>query len=405
MFQRGQKIIILESSAGKRTHPRAGDIGYLDNMYLFINDRFILLDAFFFQYAIDNKQNKDRVEKKRFIIDLGMQKNLKFNISNGVPIKFFVNKYHINLTSTGYVVGVSNDIGNLIEYPLIHSNYGIWNSLRRSTKDNSANIHLSKKLYKIPYGHITLFSNKYNSKYRIGERSGNEFIAWIRSMMPVISSMLGVFYNYKEGIKLTHGRNYLSGAIDDCFAKSNVESKTLRKYIKHIYASTYKLKTLSVGNQEHMMSGYHISKDIEKLDKFEKSVIIKNVNFINSLNNIFIQRLDAHHINTFNHKSYKDIRDYIRNTWGTEGMLSKSIAISEIMPVVDIVKSILCRAIITRCNTKEKLGLISTNYLPMQWIISLEKKIGIIEEMRLEAGNNSSALNRIYDILTPKPTE
>ena len=275
MFQRGQKIIILESSADRKTHPRAGDIGYLDNMYLFINDKFILLDAFFFKYTIDNKQNKDRVEKKRFIIDLGMQKNLKFNMSNGVPIKFFVNKYHINLTSTGYTIGVSKDTENIVEYPLIYSNYGIWNSLRRSAKDNSVNTHLSKELYKIPYGHITLFSNKYNSKYKIEERSNNEFIAWIRSMTPVISSMLGIFYNYKEGMKLVHGKNCLVGAVDDCFTKSNMESKLLRKYIKYIYAKSYKFDSLLVRDSKHMMSGYHILKDIERSDKFEKPSIKK----------------------------------------------------------------------------------------------------------------------------------
>jgi len=396
MFQRGKKIVILESSAGKKTHPRTGDVGYLDNMYLFTNDKFILLDAFFFQYGANSKHNKDRVEKKRFIIDLGMKSKLGLNISNGVPLKFFVNKYHINLTSTGYATTILNDVETLIDYPLIHSNYGIWNSVRRSTKNNFANVHISKELYKIPYGHIALFSSRYSSKYKIEERGDNEFIAWIRSMVPIISSMLKIFCSYKEGIELMCGKSCLDGAIDDCFVKTYTESSLLRKYIKYLYANAYNNR-LPI-DTKYMTSGYHILESIKELNRSEKSTIIRNINFINSLNNIFMQRLDTYYINRFNQRAYEQIRNYIRNMWNADGALNNNVLFKEIMPTVDIIESILCRTIIMKCNTSEKINSIA-NYLPSSSSISLKNKIDNIDRTKLEAGNNSSALNRIYDIV------
>jgi len=391
MFQRGQKIIITESSADKKAHPRTGDVGYLDNMYLFINDKFILLDAFFFQYGTNSEHNKDRIEKKRFIIDLGMKNGFKLSINKDVPLKFFVDRCHVNLTSTGYITKVLDGIEALIEYPLMHSNYGIWNSARKSKKGRSVEVHISKEKYKIPYGQIALFSSKCNSKYKIEERSDNEFIAWMRSMMPVVSSMLNVFYNYKLGIKLFRDKT-----VDDCFTMSSAQSKLLKSYVKCLYTN---VRNIEYGESKYMSSGYQILEDIKKLDKSKKAVIIRDINFINSLNNIFIQRLDKYYINTFNHGEYDQIRDYIRHMWNTHGVLyEENIQIKEIKPVVDIVKSIICRTMMTRSDAKEKINLV-LNYLPTAWHIPFKNKISDINKMKLEADNNSSALNRIYEIV------
>ena len=105
MFQRGQKILILESSASRRAHPAVGDIGYLNNMYLFFKDRFILLDMFILTYKSDIKAGKDRCERKRFLIDLGINERLRYKLSRtGLPKKFFARNSHMaNLTPAGYV--------------------------------------------------------------------------------------------------------------------------------------------------------------------------------------------------------------------------------------------------------------------------------------------------------------
>ena len=383
MFQRGQKIVILESSANKKIHPRAGDIGYLDNMYLFANDRFILISAFFFQYKKD-KDGKDRIEKKRFIIDLGMRKNLKLDLSNGVSIDSFVNKEQINLTSTGYTTKILHDsIEHLIDYPFIHSNYGIWNNVRRNIKNNSLSIHNSKRLYKIPYGHITLFSSKYNSKYKIENKSHNEFTAWIKSMMPVISSMLKVSCTYPT----LHNDD--DRTISNCFKIAESKSTLFLRYVDYLFTNN---KT------DKQASGYYLAKSIERLDKFEKAGIIRNINFVNSLNNMLMQRLDSYYTNMFNAPQYEIVREYIKDSWNRKGILNKDKIIIEIMPIINIIKSIFYRAVIMSCNTEKKLGLI-LNYLPTEWFVLLKHKTEHIKRIKLDADNNSSALNRIYEVV------
>ncbi|GAG25851.1 unnamed protein product, partial [marine sediment metagenome] len=255
----------------------------------------------------DNKHNKDRLEKKRFIINLGMKKDLKANIDNGVPIKFFVDRDNINLTSTGYTTIVPKDKEIFIDYPLIHSNYGIWNSVRKNTKNTSVDLHNSKELYKIPYGHISLFSSKHNLKYRIESRSNNEFLAWTKSMMPIMSSMLGIFHNYREGIRIVYEKDMLSKAAGDCFKKTDIKSSSFKKYTKYLFAAKH------ITSNNYMVSGYYLSKNIVKLRESEKADIVRSVNFVSSLNNMFMQRLDMHYINRFNTRLYRDIKHYIRD--------------------------------------------------------------------------------------------
>jgi len=104
MIQRGKRIIVVESSVSKNGHPNVGDIGYLDNAYLFPKQRFILADAFFYQYKKDATKSKTRLEKKVFIIDLNMNKSLKNKIQkSGISKKYFSdNNNVINLTAVGF---------------------------------------------------------------------------------------------------------------------------------------------------------------------------------------------------------------------------------------------------------------------------------------------------------------
>jgi len=384
MFQRGQKIIVLESSANKKTHPRAGDVGYLDNMYLFANDRFILISVFFFQYKED-KHNKSRIEKKKFVIDLGMTKNLKLDLDKGISISYFTSKDVINLTSTGYFTKKSRDgVERLIAYPLMHSNYGIWNNIRKDIKNSSAYTYDSKRLYKIPYGHIALFSSKYNSRYIIESRNDNEFIAWIKSMASVTASMLNIFHVYIDG-------NY-DKVLSNSFKMAEIKTEPFEKYVNYLIKHDKNMERV-------VSSGCYISKDIEGLKESEKAKIVENVNFISSLNNMLIQRLDLYSTNVFNQPNYNAIRDYIKDLLNRKGLLlDKNEMIMEIMPTISIVRFIFYRSIIMPCNINEKIKLVQ-KYLPAKWSISNENVIKHIEEIKSSADNNSSALNRIYGVV------
>ena len=180
MFQRGQKIVILESSSSKRSHPAAGDVGYLNNMYLFFKDRFILLDAFFLSYASDVKNNVDRCERKRFVIDLSMKKGLKYKLrSSGIPRKFFIeNQYVANLTPHGYILNRPV----YLESPSIAS---MW--LRMY--NNSGN-YLINSDTKIPYGQIALVPN---SKKPINKEGRNALRCWIQCLLPILDAEVNVF--------------------------------------------------------------------------------------------------------------------------------------------------------------------------------------------------------------------
>lgn len=171
MFQRASKIVITESSAPNRSHPTVGDTGYLNNMYLFFADRFILLDAFFFRYKSDIKEGKTRCERKKFIIDLGMKKSLKRNLEvYGAPRKFFLeNNYVANLTVSRY--GVDE------EFPRIDS---LWHNHHDRAGNNK-----SKSLVKIPYGQIIPAPD---SKKPIQSEGPDALRCWIRCVIPLVEN-------------------------------------------------------------------------------------------------------------------------------------------------------------------------------------------------------------------------
>lgn len=180
MFQRGQKIVILESSSSKRSHPAIGDVGYLNNMYLFFRDRFILLDAFFLSYASDVKNNVDRCERKRFVIDLGMKKGLKYKLrSGGVPRKFFIrSQYVANLTPHGYFF-------NRPEYSEAPSITSMWlRTYNRSGK------YLIDSDTKIPYGQIAVVPN---SKKPINKEGKNALKCWVQCLLPILNAEVNTF--------------------------------------------------------------------------------------------------------------------------------------------------------------------------------------------------------------------
>jgi len=145
---RGQSIEILTSSAAGRSHPIAGDKGFISNAYLCPNEKFIICDIYFFRFG---NEAHTRCERKLFIIDLGINSSTKKNLLEGCTRSKFslVTDKHVNLAAT--FTYLNNNIGSLCvdSLPKMFGNTGIFRGpIRRPiTKSMEA-------IVKIPYGTV-----------------------------------------------------------------------------------------------------------------------------------------------------------------------------------------------------------------------------------------------------------
>jgi len=410
MFQRGQKIIILKSSAKTKSHPNIGDIGYLNNIYLFPEHRFILLDGFFFNYK-SGKENKNRSERKKFIIDLGMKSSFRYKISyQGVPVSFFArNDDVVNLSSVGYHLGKitqrSSEI-HLLDYPILCGNLGIWPGPRKKSKVKVTKFkdkilvkaevkdekvdEVKDKLVKIPHGQIALVSTRSDSnRYQLETCDKNEFQAWLQSMIPVVSSMLEIFCSYTRIYNLNKMR-------DGCFNKAYAAySAWIAPYLSY---------TVSPGASSYCFpSSYRFRQDFGNVAVSAKKDIIKSVNFLKSLTNIFLSRLDLYFINYLIRTS-RERSSFVINgiveAWISEGFLPSIPKIAEpAVPYYQLLRSVFFRNLLT--DTSHGALRLLTNYLPKGWAEEayLEEKAKIFENIRKASSSDSAALNRIYRIL------
>lgn len=199
MFQRGHKVEVIESNAIKGMRPRKGDIGYLNNMFLFPREKFILTDIFFFLRG----QKTHKVEHKKFIIDLGMSKSDKNLISRtGVNKLFFVSKPNTCLNPTmvspfmtvcnkNPITGVRKDISSTyLAIPQLVGTYGVWDGcMKLSNKIYQPNKASKSKKYKavdgkfkIPIGHIKKVFGPCDKL----NMDANELRAWINSISAIL---------------------------------------------------------------------------------------------------------------------------------------------------------------------------------------------------------------------------
>lgn len=405
MFQRGQKIIILKSSAKTRGHPNAGDIGYLNNIYLFPEHRFILLDGFFFCYKSD-KRDENRSERKKFIIDLGMQSSFRYKISHqGVPANFFVhNNDAVNLSSVGYHLGkITPDSlrTHLLDYPLLCGNWGIWSDPKKKSKNGSpvSKVKVSKsrdgmavkvkdevvnkvknKLIKIPHGQIALASTRSNSRYRLETCGENEFQAWLQSVLPAIASMLEIFCGYTHYYAL----NRVEGG---CFDRASAAYST---WIKPYLVYTVLPSAVS----------YYLHRNFDSVTVPVKKEIVKNVNLLRSLTNTFLSRLDFYFINRLG-QGHKHVEmDYVSEVWAAGEFLCSAPRIPEPVAVYyQLLRSIFFRNLLT--DTSHGGLKLLMNYLPKGWAkeADLKAKAKIFGNIRRAGNSDSAALNRIYEIL------
>lgn len=145
---RGQPIEILTSSATDRMHPIAGDKGFISNAYLCPNQKFIVCDIYFFRYG---NETRTRCERKLFIIDLGMDKSIKYQLTTKYTRSNFqvMSENHVNLTATFLYLTSGTRFTYLKATPEMYGN----TSLFRSSIRRSAVRSMEAKI-KIPFGTV-----------------------------------------------------------------------------------------------------------------------------------------------------------------------------------------------------------------------------------------------------------
>jgi len=392
MFQRGQKIVVLKSSARSGTRPRAGDVGYLDNLYLFPRFRFILLDAFFFAYDGDNR---DRVEKKKFMIDLGMCRDMRFKISHkGIPVKFFINNVDlVNLSSVGYRIRTPSKGNQLfISYPQIYSNYGIWPRLKKRLEANL----VEDRIVKIPYGQIALFNTKFTHKYSMVECGEVELTAWLRSMIPMVGSALSVLCDYSYFYPLDPMENE-NGYFD---LARNMWSGVFSRMMSFDFPPT---DAARYSDAQDSISAYRFERFSSNRSQYKKDtkLLVENINRLSSLTSIFLQRLDSYHLNGYLNPEADRTADFLSSMWKSCGIIDGAdISFTSGPHLYDLIRSVFFRAAIMPNNTYARLKTLA-HCLPEEWQKDdeLNCRIKILDGIKAAADSDSSALDRIYEVI------
>ena len=344
MFQRGQKVVILESSASRRSHPSVGDVGYLSNMYLFFKDRFILLDIFFLAYKSDIKNGKDRCEKKRFLVDLGIAKKLKYKLrQTGMPRKFFIrNPYVANLASAGYLF----DEHSYMESPTTQSTW--------ARMHNKQGKNLLNTCVKIPYGQIAVIPH---AKRPLNKESTNTVRCWISSLAPLLAAKMGPFANNEYGSD-----------------------------VRTVYTIASSMYYSRLG--EILRNGIDIN---------DKNVpgAIKDLRMIQVLSGSFLDKCDE---NLLRDRGLARHRGTVNIVWGAKKSIEALIGNNKISKsIADALVGMFFRSILTTRDTKgQLLKMKAGNFLPWPTAV-INAKSKRLEEIKLKANSSSAALNRIFE--------
>lgn len=373
MFQRGQKVVVIESSAKGGIHPKVGDIGYLDNMYLLPTKRLILLDIIFFAYKNDIEKCKNRVEKKRLVIDLGMRRDLRYRITKaGVSRAFYHSPDTIGLTSVGYRLPAKVGTYIYTDYPCPSSLYGIW-----TREVNKKGKYLFENLVTIPCGNIALFSSQSNRKYPMEDCSTNELSAWIQTVNPSMDAMWVMFFK----------------------AEANRQIEDIWRHVRDLLR--YKHHGSKIA--------YSISEKFSDLSTDGKISFIAHIRQLALLNGMLVSCLDEAFFNWLD-KLEDNLKDQVAVEWSHYGIVStdrmsndrnNSKAVHRpFSPSFQRVRSIFFRNIIMSSHVHKHLKIIHRHF-PTFFPNSSNKLVEIEAERFLEiqkaADSNSSALNRIFD--------
>ena len=360
MFQRASKIIITESSASRRAHPAVGDIGYLNNMYLFFADRFILLDAFFFSYPSDKGNKKNRCERKRFIIDLGMTEKLKHKLKTyGIPKIFFTeNDYVTNLTLAGHKISGSV----LVESPDVSSMW--YRTINRKMQSRM------KVATKIPYGHIALAPTRKRSIELDGMGAVR---CWIECMLPVFNAEILHIIDHGVSTPIANKASDLYYMIDFC-------TKVILKAGENVII---------------------LRKDaISRFGGLDLKSTVKNVQLVHAMSKSLLHNCDTKILMDKSNWIPMDMFSKEWSKYGIEHAYKRKMAghgpgTSGV--IVKFLTNLFFRHIIMPGNTES--GLLSMNEAhALRWkpskITEMSKEL---EDMKRAADFGSAALNRIFE--------
>ena len=367
MFRRGQKIIVVESSAKGGVHPKKNDIGYLDNLYLFPADRFILMDALFFGYGNDIKKNIARkAEKKRLIIDLGMKPKLLSNITkNRMSRQAFFNLIPICLTSVGYTTNIQDGFR---DYPRPIGPCGIWD------RNSSAMANQNTSGVKIPYGNIAPFSRFSNRKYSLKDCHDEELSAWLRTMNPMIDFLWSIL-NITSGYEINN---------------------SISKMAECIWIEIHNYFAIDVTGKK---TKYRFTNTFLSLNSDKKNFVIEQIRKLEALDNMVLQRQDITFLNQMINKHTTDNIRRLESSWCEHGMLilwdRRSLFPPMIQEDINVLRSVFFRNIIMSKDIHGQLGMIS-KYFPSLGINS-NKNVHLFQSIQKDVNNSSSALARIFD--------
>jgi len=313
MLDRGKKIVVTKSSAKGKQHPSVGDIGYIRNAVLFPTRRFILTDIFFCSFGKQDK-NTNRCEKKRFIIDLGINQDTKQKLSKGVSRMFF-NRNYVNLNCIDYLIPYT-------EVPNVIAGAGIFERL--TTNSN----------IKIPFGHIAYLDDRTNlAVCNIGE-----FRSWINSLLTVACYSGKFFTNRNLKTKVislipsnTEINRYVYIAkkqIDEKYRDSAVrciryEQATNKKYVESMLSSLI----CSAENNIEMKNVKDLSKVI--VSDTTNGIVAKlfiHILFESYTKSMLINNLLRLKNNTYIKLSDKQIGFLVNKVFYTESKIHKSSA-------------------------------------------------------------------------------
>ena len=369
MFWRGQKIVVIESSAKGGAHPQKNDVGYLDNLYLFPSYQFILMDAFFFGYKGDIKKNVGRkAEKKRLIINLGMTSKLLSDITkDGITKQLFFDLGPTGLTSVGCKPYIFREI--FVEYPQFIGPYGVW------SKSNSTMANTNAKV-KIPYGNIAPFSSVYNRKCSLKDCDNEELSAWLRTMSPMIAFIRSASFS----------------------PNSHKVRNSISKKAESIWIGINKYFNIDTANGAGEIGNHRFSIEVPFLNSNEKNHVIEQIRELETLCNIVLYGQDIAFLNRANNVDNRFSMQKLGALWqeyGIAALRSKKASVPTVKGIAIVLRSIFFRSIIMSKDIPNQLKILS-KYFPSLGISS-NKSVHFFQSIQRDANNSSAALARIFD--------
>ena len=393
MLQRGQKIIVTKNLGGKNQRPLVGYIGFLSNMYLYVSDKFILANAFFFKHGSKNLRT---VEKKKFIVDIGMDKKLRSRIlQDKMPIKFLLNRDVVNLTSVGYYPSPSA----FVDMPLMYSNSGIWHSVKMDKKNKRVvAIDGTDKKDKIPICDISAFHTVENRKYRMEETDNIEFKALISSLSPIAMVMTMGAGN----VEFSAHNNKNHQKHKSCFGKSREFIDSVQSCLSLVSDTYYEKSEINDREIVILPSGHAecFLRDMHKLPTFAKHSILRTYLFLKSLNKSFVNELDKYNLNRmiFTQSAISININQVCTFFMVGGIVNlDNIPDMDNLMNYKILQSILIRHLLTKNTTPVWMKY----FLSKEYVQTIEQNIEKISKMCNDADHGLSALNRFYSLITP----